>query len=211
MQVKILSVNIANPEPIATKSGQSGIFKRPQAGSVDVGKTGLAGDAIVDLANHGGEDQAVYLYSSEDYDWWEGELNQIIVPGTFGENLTLSGLESVHVCVGDRYRFGSVLLEVTSPRMPCNTLAVRMGDPHFVKRFMAANRPGIYCRVLETGALAAGETGSAERYAGEPVTLVEMFGKYPFAAITPEERRRYLSTPLHGKLASYLRGEVSKP
>ncbi len=211
MQIKILSVNIAKPEPIATKSGRSGIFKRPQKGPVEIGETGFSGDSIVDLENHGGKDQAVYLYSQEDYDWWESELGQTIEPGTFGENLTISGLGSAAACIGDRFRFGSVLLEVTSPRIPCSTFAVRMGDPHFVKRFMAAKRPGIYCRVLEPGALTAGDAGSVELYAGERVTALEMFGKYPFTSVTPAERQRYLSVPLHWKAAAFLRGEISKP
>ncbi len=211
MQITILSVNTAILEPIATKNGQSGIFKRPQQGPVFVAETGLAKDSIADLTNHGGKDQAVYLYSRDDYEWWEGELGREIEPGEFGENLTISGLESAAVCIGDRYRIGDVLLEVTSPRIPCNTLAVRMGDPRFVKRFMAAKRPGIYCRVLQTGPVAAGDIGTVEHFSGEKVTLLELFEKYPYSMLSPEDRARYLSVPTHWKLGAFLSGEIAKP
>ena len=211
MHLELLSVNIAKPEPIATKSGSTGIFKRPAADAVHVGPIGLEGDAIVDLANHGGADQAVYLYFREDYIWWERELARALSPGEFGENLTVAGLESATVMVGDQFRFGSVLLEATSPRIPCNTFAVRMGDPHFVKRFMAARRPGIYCRVLKTGSITAGAVAYMIPFAGQKVGMLELFESYPFASVEPEHRQRYLSVPLHGKLAAFLRGESGKP
>jgi MOSC domain-containing protein YiiM len=185
MQITVLNVNTAKPETIATKSGETGIFKRPRQGPVYIGETGVSGDVIVDLRNHGGKDQAVYLYGREDYEWWERELGRSLEPGTFGENLTISGLESATVCIGDRYRIGGVLLEVTSPRIPCNTFAVRMGDPHFIKRFMEGKRPGSYCRVLETGNVAAGDFGTAAPYSGEKVTLLELL------KITPTRRCRW--------------------
>lgn len=206
MVIRILSANTAKPEQIATKSGLSGIFKRPNETPVFIGPDGLAGDAIVDLESHGGKDQAVYLYSREDYAWWEVELGRAVEPGTFGENLTISGLRSAEACVGDRYTFGDVVLEVTSPRIPCNTFAVRMGDPHFVKRFMAAKRPGVYCRVLKTGAVQAGESGTSNRFTGKQVTLLEMFETYPFASLSPEDTARFLATPVHWKVAALLSG-----
>lgn len=211
MRLEILSVNIAKIETINTKSGQTGIFKRSQTGTVHVGPVGLESDAIVDLANHGGTDQAVYIYCRDDYIWWERQLGRPLEPGEFGENLTIAGLESAAVMVGDRFRIGPVLLEATSPRIPCNTFAVRMGDPHFVKRFMAAKRPGIYCRVLQTGAIAAGAEAEIIPFAGQKVSILELFEKYPFATVTQQDRQRYLSAPIHGKLAAYLRGENTKP
>jgi MOSC domain-containing protein YiiM len=211
MQITILAVNTANSEPIATKSGQTGIFKRPRQGPVFVGETGVAGDTIVDLKNHGGRDQAVYLYSREDYQWWERELGRAIEPGIFGENLTVSGIESAAVCAGDRYRIGGLLLEATSPRIPCNTFAARMGDRHFVKRFMAAKRPGVYCRVLQTGSVAARDSGTVELFTGEKITLLELVEKYPYATLSPDDRMRCLSAPTHWKLSAFLRGEIAKP
>jgi MOSC domain-containing protein YiiM len=146
MQINLLSVNIANPEPINTRRGMSGIFKRPQPGRVGINKTGLANDAILDLQNHGGIDQAVYLYTQPDYDWWSADLSKPCEPGLFGENLTVSGLESASVKVGDRYRIGSVLLEVTSPfpaiRLPAER-AMRTGSnvtmPEADQEFIAAS------------------------------------------------------------------------
>ena len=158
MILQLVSVNVGQPEELAGgKPMRTGIFKRPQAEPVRVGRLGLAGDAICDTENHGGQQQAVYLYGVPDYAWWEAELGRPLEPGTFGENLTIDGFSSAEVRIGDRYRIGPVLLEATCPRIPCRTFAARMGDPRFPKRFMAARRPGVYCRVLVEGELAAGD------------------------------------------------------
>lgn len=154
--MKLLSVNIATPHSIEGKSGLSGIFKQPQSGPVAIHPLGLENDAIVDTENHGGLDQAVYIYGTPDYDWWAAELGQELAPGTFGENLTFSELESATIRVGDRFQIGEVLLEVTFPRIPCVTLARRMNDPGFVRKFHKAKRPGIYTRVLREGVVEAG-------------------------------------------------------
>ena len=210
MSMTLISVNIATSEPIATKSGRTGIFKRPQTGDVEIGRLGVAGDTIVDLTNHGGADQAVYIYTREDYAWWENELGRTLAAGTFGENLTISGFESATACVGDRLTIGSLEMEVTSPRMPCITFAVRMGDTHFLKKFMKAKRPGVYCRVLTAGKAKAGSVVEYRHYGGEQITLAELFQAYAFAAISDETRQRYLSAPVHAKLATFLRGETVK-
>lgn len=151
----LLSVNIGAPQPIEGKSGLSGIFKRPQTKPVMIRQLGLENDAIVDTENHGGLDQAVYIYGQPDYDWWAEQLGHDLPPGTFGENLTFSELESQAVRVGDRFQIGNVLLEVTYPRIPCVTLARRMDDPMFVRKFHKAKRPGIYARVLCEGQVEA--------------------------------------------------------
>lgn len=136
--MKLISVNVGKAQPIAAKSGMSGIFKQPTQEAVAVTALGLQGDAIVDTQNHGGVDQAVYIYTVEDYDWWAAELGRPLAPGIFGENLTLAGAESASWAVGDCFAIGSVILQVTSPRVPCVTLATRMGDPQFVKKFTRA-------------------------------------------------------------------------
>ncbi len=135
--MKLISVNIGQEQKIlkGKSSDITGIFKNPVAGRTELTRTGLAGDSIVDTKNHGGVDQAVYIYTAPDYRWWSKELGKDLSPGTFGENLTVSGLESALLHVGDRLLIGSVILEVTAPRIPCGTLAARMGDPQFVKRF----------------------------------------------------------------------------
>ena len=109
-----------------------------------VGTLGLAGDVVADEENHGGPDQAIYLYSSEDYSFWAAELGGLPAPGTFGENLTLSSFGPEAVRIGDRYRVGEALLEVTAPRIPCAVFATRMGEADWVRRFADARRPGLY-------------------------------------------------------------------
>ncbi len=145
--MRLLSVNIGSLRPIANAkaSGVTGIYKTPADGPVDVGLLGLPGDAIADVKHHGGVDQAIYAYGQPDYDWWAAELGRPLPPGTFGENLTIDGLESARLVVGDRLHFDEVILEVTAPRIPCATLAARMDDPAFVRRIRAAERPGVYC------------------------------------------------------------------
>ncbi len=199
----LISVNVGQVRAMANakKYGKTGIYKLPQAGPVELGPLGLRGDAIVDVENHGGHDQAVYLYGWEDYEWWARELGQELLPGTFGENLTIRGLESAGILAGDRFRIGAVLLEATCPRVPCVTLGVRMGDPQFVKRFRRAGRPGVYCRVLETGSIAAGSPVEYLRYPGVQVSMQEMFENFYRPSQEAEYLHRYLSapTPLKGR------------
>jgi MOSC domain-containing protein YiiM len=155
----ILSVNLADVRTIERRGRpvRTGIWKLPAEGPVHAGPEGLAADVQADRRVHGGPDQAVYAYAREDTDWWEGELGRPLAAGTFGENLTVSGMDVTGALVGERWRAGSALLEVSAPRIPCWKLGVRMGDPRFVKRFGAALRPGAYLRVLEAGEIAAGD------------------------------------------------------
>jgi MOSC domain-containing protein YiiM len=99
----------------------------------------------------------VYAYARESYAWWEGELGWELVPGTFGENLTLEGVEVDEALIGERWEIGTTVLAVTAPRIPCVKLATRVGDPKFVKRFAQARRPGAYLRIVQEGELRAGD------------------------------------------------------
>ncbi len=193
----LISINIGTEQLIhgAGKTGTTGIFKQPASGPVTVTTLGLAGDAVCDTKNHGGPDQAVYIYGQGDYDWWTQELNQTLAPGTFGDNLTISELESAGFNIGDRLHIGEVILEVTAPRIPCSTLAARMGDRDFVKRFRAAGRPGLYCRVIQAGALCAGDPLRVEAYAGPTVGIGEMYRNH----FLPDDEtflRRCLAAPI---------------
>ncbi|WP_196260705.1 MOSC domain-containing protein [Pelagibacterium limicola] len=172
--MRLLSVNVGKAQPIATKSGSTGIFKVPQPGTVHIGPLGLKGDAIVDTKHHGGPDQAVYLFGQPDYDWFAQSENRPMHPGLFGENLTVSELESATVRVGDRFDIEGVLLEITYPRIPCVTLAARLGDPTFVKRFHAAKRPGVYARVLKPGFVEAGMTLMWEKAASDAPLAIDL-------------------------------------
>ncbi len=174
--MQLISVNIGTEQPLdnGKTTGTSGIFKLPTTESIRITRDGIVNDIIMDKQNHGGVDQALYVYGSPDYAWWSTELGRELLPGIFGENLTISDLESAALNIGDRLRVGEALIEVTSPRIPCATLAARMGDPKFVKRFRFAERPGVYCRVIETGSVRAGDAVSLEPYHGETITVIEL-------------------------------------
>lgn len=197
--MQLISVNLGQAEPIegAGKSGLTGIFKRPVLHPVQVHGLGMTGDTICDTQHHGGLDQAVYVYGTLDYQWWEDELGVPLAPGTFGENLTLSGLTSKDLRIGDRFEIGSVILEVTSPRVPCSTLAARMGDPAFLKKFRAAERPGAYCRVLQEGTLQAGDPVRHGVYTEEVVYMNELFQDFFEPPQDRERIIRHLKVPLH--------------
>jgi MOSC domain-containing protein YiiM len=157
--IHIVSVNTGVLERLTpTSKSRTGIRKMPVGGAVLCDTLGLVGDAIGNRKHHGGPDQAVYLYSAEDYAWWTDTLGRPCTPGLFGENLTIDQWWDTPRA-GDRLHVGEVILELTAPRIPCSTLAAHMGDPRFVDRFARAARPGAYARVVQTGALQAGLTG----------------------------------------------------
>ncbi len=143
--MKLISINIGQEQTLQRKDRveRTGIFKFPVAHSIQVTKLGLANDVIVSKKHHGGPDQAIYIYGEPDYEWWSRELEKNLAPGTFGENLTISRLESATFNIGDMLHIGEVTLQVTAPRIPCNTFAARMNDPHWVKKFRKAERPGL--------------------------------------------------------------------
>lgn len=195
----LLSVNLGKPRPDGDRKAKTGIDKKPTDGAF-VGTLGLEGDAVLNKRHHGGPDQAVYLYAAEDYAWWSAELGYELEPGTFGENLTTEGLDVTGLAVGDRLTLGGVVLEATAPRIPCATLERRMGQEGFVKRFLAARRPGAYLRVLRPGALRAGDSVSLVPYAGERVGMVELFDGFHHPVLTEEAIRRVLAAPVAERL-----------
>jgi MOSC domain-containing protein YiiM len=204
MTLLAVSIGTAEPTP-GRKAARTGIFKRPVDHPVMVGREGLAGDRIVNRVHHGGPDQAVYIEGTIDLAWWAEELNRPIPPGTFGENLTIDGLDNRSLAVGDRLEIGDVVLEITSARMPCATFALRMDDPKIVKRYTAAARPGAYARVLADGIIRAGDSVRYTPYAGERISMAEMMKTFGHK-LRGEQRARYLSTPIHGKLRALLEG-----
>jgi MOSC domain-containing protein YiiM len=196
--MRLASVNVGRARPFQAKAvGQTGIFKEGVVEPVSIDALGLAGDAICDVENHGGADQAVYVFGVPDYAWWSRELGMQLAPGTFGENLTITDLESADLSIGDRIQIGpSVVLEVTAPRIPCVTLARRMDDPRFLVRFRAAARPGVYCRVLEPGPVQVGQSVTWEPYAGETVTAIEVFEAFFANRYDETTLRRHLAAPI---------------
>ena len=160
MPARLISVNVGRPAQLAVRRGRplmSAIGKAPVEARVRVEGVNLAGDEQADRRVHGGPDKAVYAYASEDAAFWSGELGRELAPGTFGENLTTAGLDVSGAVVGERWRIGTVELEVCQPRLPCSKLALRLGEPLMVKRFAQASRPGAYLRIAVEGSLAAGD------------------------------------------------------
>jgi len=196
--MEIISVNVGRAQRIETaKSTETtGIYKLPVAAPAQITALGLEGDAVCDVKHHGGVDQAVYVYGGPDYAWWSRELGRELFPGTFGENLTIGGLESGLLSVGDRLHAAEVILEVTAPRIPCATLAARMGDPQFVKRFRRAERPGVYCRVIREGSIRAGEPVRYEPYTGDTIGVGEMFRNFYEPDWDEARLRRHLAAPV---------------
>lgn len=182
----VRSVNVSavrqidlNGEAVAT-----GIYKVPVAGRVALRGVNLAGDEQADRSAHGGPDRAVYAYAAEDYGWWAEQLGRELAPGTFGENLTLEGIDVSGARIGEQWRIGTALLAVTSPRVPCFKLANVMGDPAFVRSFARALRPGAYLRVIEEGDISAGDVAKVVARPAHDLTVADMARIYFF------ERRR---------------------
>ena len=203
-RTRLISVNVGRAEPMPVKSGQSGINKRPVVGAVEIGLLGIASDAIVDRDNHGGPEQAVYLYFATDYDWWAERLARPMPPGMLGENLTISGVAGTDVHVGDRFTFGDCCLEVTSPRIPCVTLAHRMDDPGFVRLFHKSGRPGAYARVVKPGQVSAGIDGAWHPFDGPKVGLAELMRDGSSHKLDEQTVARWRQAPIHKKLRENL-------
>ncbi len=195
MQIESVNVGTARQLDGPSFQGRTGIFKTPVDSPVKIGALGLDGDDILDSRHHGGPDQAVYLYRREDYDWWSQTLGQTLADGCFGENLTISGLPAADLAVGSRLVFAEVVLEVSAPRIPCNTLAQRMGSAKFAKQFLQAERPGFYCRVLQPGAVSAGESFSLDASRASDVTIIGML-RADTKKLSLAELEHFLAAPI---------------
>jgi MOSC domain-containing protein YiiM len=193
--IAVVSVNVGASRRLLIdgRERQTGIFKEPVAGRVPVRGVSVGDDVQMDRKNHGGPFQAVYLYAIEDYEWWSDELGYALLPGTFGENLTTRGIDLQSSLVGERWRIGTTQLEVTSPRIPCSTLATRMGEPGFVKRFAAAERFGAYAQIAEEGEVGKGDVLEVLATPNHGVTIVDVARAY-YARDIEEGRRIYEAT-----------------
>ena len=211
--MEVISVNAGRSElmRIGARTVETGIRKGPVERG-HVGPLGLAGDVVADVENHGGLDQALYLYSADDYAFWAAELGGAPEPGTFGENLTLSSFGAEPVRIGDRYRVGAALVEVTAPRIPCAVFATRMGEPGWVKRFADARRPGLYVRVLEPGKVAAGDP--VERLGGlnghPHPTVVDLMDVWYDREPDPALLERLLASPLAERARANVESKLAR-
>jgi ferredoxin-NADP reductase/MOSC domain-containing protein YiiM/ferredoxin len=155
---RLLSVNVGLPKDVSWQGRTvfTGVFKDPVTGPCQVGRLNVDGDGQGDLAGHGGEQRAVFVYQIESYRYWERELGRNdFVFGQFGENFTVEGLADDEVCVGDRYQIGSAIFEVTQPRVTCYRVGIRMNDPRIPALLVSHHRPGFYFRVLQVGEVQA--------------------------------------------------------
>jgi ferredoxin-NADP reductase/MOSC domain-containing protein YiiM/ferredoxin len=174
---RLLSVNVGLPRDIEWKSRtvHTAIWKDPVPGRCRVGRLNLAGDGQGDLAGHGGEQRAVFVYQIESHRYWEEKLGRTgFVPGQFGENFTVQGLPDDAVCIGDRYRIGTALFEVTQPRVTCYRVGIRMDEPRMPALLTASGRPGFYFRVLEEGEVGAGDAIVKVSDGPERMTVAEI-------------------------------------
>jgi MOSC domain-containing protein YiiM len=175
-RVEAVCVSGADLLPLPDKRpNRSGIDKRPVTGRVAVHELGLDGDVQVNRKHHGGEGQAVYAYAQEDADFWIAELGRELPPGRFGENLRTTGLDLIGAVLGERWRIGTALLEVTSWRIPCANFARFWEIPDLVKRFAAHGATGAYLRVLETGEIGAGDAIDVVHRPDHGITVAEGF------------------------------------
>jgi len=138
-----------------------------------MGQLGLDGDECADKENHGGFEQAVYVYAREDLDWWTEQLGRELRGGTFGENLTTADIDVSAALIGETWSVGSAVVQVTFPRIPCETFKSWLGEPRWVKRFAAAGRPGAYVRVLTPGSVQAGDELTVLSRPDQAVTVAQ--------------------------------------
>ena len=157
---RLISVNVGLPRDIEWmgRAVHTGIWKDPVRGRCRVGRLNLEGDGQGDLAGHGGEQRAVFVYQIESYRYWQEQLKKTdFVHGQFGENFTVGGLPDDTVCIGDRYQIGSALFEITQPRVTCYRVGIRMNEPRMPAMLTSSGRPGFYFRVLQEGAVGASD------------------------------------------------------
>ncbi len=174
---QLLSVNVGLPSDIQWmgRSVHTAIWKNPVHGRCHVGRLNLDGDGQGDLAGHGGEQRAVFVYQIESYQYWQEHLKRTdFVHGQFGENFTVGDLPDNRVCIGDRYQIGSALFEVTQPRVTCYRVGIRLNEPQMPALLTSSSRPGFYFRVLREGEVDAGDEIVKVGEAGERMTVAEI-------------------------------------
>lgn len=172
---RVVSVNVGTPRVVDWfgRRVTTAIWKEPVAGRVRVAGVNLDGDDQADRRVHGGPAMAVYAYAAEDYAWWSAELGTPLAPGTFGDNLTVEGVD-LHACsVGETWAVGTARLRVTQPRFPCFKLGIRMGDAGFVDRFAAARRFGAYFAIEGPGSIASGDDARRLAQPDNVLTIAE--------------------------------------
>lgn len=179
--MKIRTIAVGRPRDVAgPRDGETtstAIWKEPVDGPVEVGPENLVGDEQADRTNHGGPEKSVYAYGEEDLAWWREQLGGLD-DQVFGQNLTTVGRDLRDARIGERWHVGTAVLEVVQPRIPCFKLGLRAGDPTMPRRFVAANRPGVYLRVTTPGTITAGDTVEVTDADEQGVTVADVFTIY---------------------------------
>src|SRR6266699_5256872 len=199
---QLLSVNVGLPREVEWKGKtvRTAVWKDAVRGRRQVGRLNIDGDGQGDLQGHGGEHRAVLVYQIDSYRYWERQFGRKdFVFGQFGENFTVEGLSDDEVCIGDRYRIGGALFEVTQPRVTCYRVGIRMDEPRMAALLVAHHRPGFYFRVLEEGEVGAGD---------EIVRVAEGPERLTVAAV---DALLYLPGPAREELERALRIEALSP
>src|SRR4051794_17475867 len=179
MNGRLLSLNVGRPREVAWegKTVRTAIWKDAVNGPRLVRRINIDGDNQADRLAHGGEHRAVFVYQLDSYRYWERELGRDDFSyGQFGENFTVDGLADDEVCIGDRYRIGAALFEVTQPRVTCYRVGIRMNEPAMPSLLVAHRRPGFYLRVLEEGPVRAGDAIAKVADGPERLTVAEVDG-----------------------------------
>src|SRR5260370_1577504 len=196
---RLLSVNVGLPREITWrgKTVYTSVWKEPVQGRRLVRRLNIDGDAQGDLAGHGGEQRAVFVYQIDSYHYWQRELKRRdLTFGQFGENFTVEGLADSEVCVGDRYRIGGALFEVTQPRVTCYRVGIRMDEPRMPALLVQHHRPGFYFRVLEEGEVGAGDDIVKVADGPEHMSVAEIDALLYLPGHTHEHLERALRIPV---------------
>ena len=199
---RLLSLNVGLPRDVTWngKTVRTAIWKSPVEGRKMVRKLNVVGDAQADLAGHGGEQRAVFVYQMDAYHYWERFLGRKdFIFGQFGENFTVERLPDNEVCIGDRYRIGDAIFEVTQPRVTCYRVGIRMNEPRMAALLVAHHRPGFYFRVLQEGEVGAGDDIVKITDGPERISVAEVDALLYLPGHSREQLQRALRIPALSK------------
>ena len=195
---RLLSINVGLPRDVEWRGEKvhTAIWKQPVQGRIAVRRLNVEGDGQGDLAGHGGENRAVMVYQMEAYRYWEAQFGRNDFSfGQFGENFTVDGLPDAEVCIGDRYRIGTALFEVSQPRVTCYRVGIRMAEPAMAALLVSHHRPGFYFRVLEEGDVGAGDEITKVADGPEHITVADMDALLYLPNPAPEQLESSLRVP----------------